>query len=211
MTEQGLSIKQYPVCYRAHRAIDAMLGLQKKQPVTAMDIKEIRVSFSNSHLVILKNHRPQDAIAAKFSIEFAMACAVLAGRVGLRDLVDEFVRSAAVQRFIERVAIDIDPEEEAGTSGYAPYDHVQVTLADGRVLKSEKIRYARGDPHTPLSAADLWTKFEDCCAWSKLPLDARALFDKLQRLDQLESVNALFEVDTPVKKRQPAVKQLRNH
>ena len=192
MTEQGLSIKQYPVCYRAHRAIDAMLGLLKKQPVAAKDVKEIRVSFSNSHLVILKNHRPQDAIAAKFSIEFAMACALLAGRVGLRDLIDEFVRSAEVQQLIERVAIDIDPEEEAGTSGYAPYDHVQLTLADGRVLKSEKIRYAMGDPHAPLTAADLWTKFEDCCAWSKLPLDARAVFDKLQGLDRLESVSALF-------------------
>ena len=203
MAAPGLSIKQYPVCYRAHRAIDAMLKLLKSHPVQPENVREIRVSFSKSHAVILKNHRPQDAVAAKFSIEFAMACAVLAGRVGLRDLTDEFVRSSKVRQLLERVAIDIDPEEEAGTSGYAPYDSVQITLADGQVLHSEKVRYAMGDPHAPLTAADMWAKFEDCCAWSGLPLNAKALFGKLQRLDRLESVNSLFDVSTPVGKRQP--------
>ena len=192
MIEQGLSIKQYPVCYRAHRAIDALLVLLKAHPMEPDAVREIRVSFSRSHAVILKNHRPQDAIAAKFSIEFAMACALIAGRVGLRDLVDEFVRSERVRQLVERVAIDIDPVEEAGTSGYAPSDHVQVTLADGQVLHSDKIRHARGDPHAPLTTAEMWAKFEDCCAWSGLPLDARALFDKLQQLDRLDSVSALF-------------------
>ena len=33
--EQGLAIKQYPVCYRAHRAIDAMLGLARSHDIAA--------------------------------------------------------------------------------------------------------------------------------------------------------------------------------
>ncbi len=126
--EQGLGIKQYPVCYRAHRAIDAMLGLLQKQPVAPADVDEIRVSFSNSHLVILKNHDPQTAIAAKFSIEYALACALLKGRVGLRDLTDQFVRSAGVRELMKKVAIDVNPIEEAGTSGYAPHDNVTIRL-----------------------------------------------------------------------------------
>ena len=110
------------------------------------------MSFSNSHLVILKNHAPKTAIAAKFSIEFALACALLNQRVGLRDLTDKFVRSAAVRELMARVAIDINPVEEAGTSGYAPYDTVQVKLDGGTVLDSEQVRHAKGDPQAPLSA-----------------------------------------------------------
>jgi len=164
LEKQGLSIKQYPVCYRAHRAIDAMLGLLRSHPVAVKDVAEIRVSFSNSHLVILKNHSPKTAIAAKFSIEFALACALLNQRVGLRDLTDKFVRSAAVRDLMKRVAIDINPIEEAGTSGYAPYDTVEIKLADGAVLNSEQVRHAKGDAQAPLSADELWVKFEDCVA-----------------------------------------------
>ena len=43
LQKQGLSIKQYPVCYRAHRAIDAMLGLLREKAVAAKDVAEIRV------------------------------------------------------------------------------------------------------------------------------------------------------------------------
>jgi aconitate decarboxylase len=192
LQKQGLSIKQYPVCYRAHRAIDAMLGLLLNQPVAAKNVAEIRVSFSHSHLVILKNHSPSTAIAAKFSIEFALACALLNQRVGLRDLTDKFVRSAAVRDLMNRVAIDIDPVEQAGTSGYAPYDTVQLKLADGTVLDSAQVRHAKGDPQAPLSTDELWVKFDDCVAWSKLKLDSKQLFAQLQQLEKLKSANALF-------------------
>ena len=207
MTEQGLSIKQYPVCYRAHRVIDAMLGLLRRQPVAARDVQAIRVSFSNSHLVILKNHSPRTATAAKFSIEFALACALLAGRVGLRDLTDEFVQSAAVRRLMELVVIDINPVEEPGTSGYAPFDCVEITLADGTVQKSENVRYALGAPHAPLTAESLWVKFEDCVAWSQLGLDAKMLFAQLQELEQLESVNGLFSRRPRAKRKQLVVQR----
>jgi 2-methylcitrate dehydratase PrpD len=187
-----LSIKQYPVCYRAHRAIDAMLGLLRSRPVAVHDIAEIRVAFSNSHLVILKNHSPETAIAAKFSIEFALACALLKQRVGLRDLTDKFVRSAAVRELMKRVAIDLNPVEEAGTSGYAPYDTVQLKLATGVVLDSAQVRHAKGDAQAPLSVDELWVKFEDCVAWSKLKLDSKKLFAQLQQLEKLKSANVLF-------------------
>ena len=160
--------------------------------VAAKDVAAIRVSFSNSHLVILKNHSPETAIAAKFSIEFALACALLNQRVGLRDLTDKFVRSAAVRDLIKRVAIDINPVEEAGTSGYAPYDSVQLKLADGTVLDSAQVRHAKGDPQAPLSTDELWVKFDDCVAWSKLKLDSKKLFAQLQQLEQLKAAGALF-------------------
>ncbi len=190
--EQGLAIKKYPVCYRAHRAIDGMLDLLAAESVNVTDIARIGVSFSQSHAVILKNHRPQTAIEAKFSIEFALACAILARRVGLRDLTDDFVRQSAVQDLIGKVAIEIDPVEEAGTSGYAPHDTVKLELADGRTLAGGPIRHARGDAALPLTLADLWAKFEDCAAWSGLPLDARGLFDRLQALERCKSAADLL-------------------
>ncbi|MCW5574899.1 MAG: MmgE/PrpD family protein [Burkholderiales bacterium] len=185
--EHGLSIKKYPVCYRAHRAIDAIFDLARMQPFSPDKVREIRVTFSRSHAVILKNHRPVSAIEGKFSIEFSLACALIAGRVGLRDLTDEFVRRPDVQAMIGRVFIDINPEEETGTSGYSPFDWVEVELADGRRLKSPEVRHARGDASMPLDDDGLWGKFEDCIAWSGMPLPARGLYDSLRNLEHCES------------------------
>ena len=47
-------------------------------------------------------------------------------------------------------------------------------------------------PQAPLSADELWVKFDDCVAWSKLKLDSKKLFAQLQQLEKLNSANALF-------------------
>lgn len=188
---EGLSVKKFPVCYRAHRAIDAMMDLLQAQPVGPDAIERITVSMSKTHSMILKNHRPVGAIEAKFSIEFAMACAVVAGQVGLRQLTDEFVRDPAVQRLIERVTIEVDEVEEPGTSGYAVHDSVRVRLVTGEELASKPVRIARGDPRLPLTQEDMWKKFEDCIAWSGLPIDAKRLFDRILNLEKLKSSRTL--------------------
>src|SRR5579884_4361908 len=73
---QGLGIKKYPACYCTHRALDAMLDLLARHPLQPDDIEQITVSLSDTHALILRNHEPQTGLAAKFSIEFAMAAAV---------------------------------------------------------------------------------------------------------------------------------------
>jgi aconitate decarboxylase len=108
-----------------------------------------------------------------------------------------------------RVAIDINPVEEAGTSGYAPYDTVQVKLADGTELDSGQVRYAKGDPQAPLSADQLWVKFEDCVAWSGLKLDAKNVFAQLQNLEKLGAAQELFRSRPPAKRKARARKRAR--
>ena len=60
------------------------------------------------------------------------------------------------------------------------------------MLDSAHVRHAKGDPQAPLSADELWVKFDDCVAWSKLKLDSKKLFAQLQQLEQLKSAGALF-------------------
>jgi 2-methylcitrate dehydratase PrpD len=193
LIDHGLAIKQYPVCYRAHRAIDGMLGLVRKEKLTVADVKHVTVRFSKSHSVILKNHLPLTAIDAKFSIEFALACALAKNRVGLRDLVDEFVAGEEIQRLVRLVSVEIEPEEQAGSSGYAPFDLVRVEVAGGRMLQSEQVRFAKGDPQAPLTREELGAKFGDCVGWSGTSLNAPALFGALNGLERQTSVEKMID------------------
>src|SRR5215472_3375104 len=72
-----LGIKKYPACYCTHRALDAMLELLGRHLLKPEEIERITVSLSDTHSLILRNHRPQTGLEAKFSMEFAMAAAVI--------------------------------------------------------------------------------------------------------------------------------------
>ena len=188
----GLNIKRYPVCYALHRSIDGILSLNSEIKINPENIKEIELSIGRLQAGMLRHSRPQNALDAKFSAEFAAASAVVAGRVGLAELSDEFVRSAPVQAMFSRIKVspvdDPDPDEPL----FSRSDSVRVTLADGTVLAGDPVRHALGHAHNPLGMDELRLKFNDCVAGA-LPVSRRdVLFERLADLEKLPSVAALY-------------------
>src|SRR3954467_3193975 len=139
IVRQGLSIKKYPACYCTHRALDAMLDLLAKRPLKPAEIKSITVSISKTHSLILRNHAPQTGLEAKFSMEFAMAAAVISRRASLGEYTDAFVRRPDVQELMRRVSIVTNENYDPQASGASVYDQVVVELADGGRIESEQV------------------------------------------------------------------------
>ena len=94
---EGLNIKRYPICYATHRSIDAALGLVERHDLNPNEVERIHVSTGKTQLLMLRNSRPQTGLEAKFTMQFAMAAALVARKVGLSELTDEFVRRPEVQ------------------------------------------------------------------------------------------------------------------
>ena len=187
---QGLSVKKYPLCYCTHRAIDGMLDLLRAQQVHGEDVKSITVSTSRRNATILRNQQPQTGLEAKFSMQFAMAASILAGRVGLAELTDGFVQRKDVQALQRKVTIAPDDRPDPNRSGAAPYDLVVVETNDGRRLESARITDERGSPQLPLTTDELWVKFENCLAIGNPSLSARAIFDALLSIEHQRGVSA---------------------
>jgi 2-methylcitrate dehydratase PrpD len=187
---QGLSVKKYPLCYCTHRAIDGMLDLLRVQQVHGEDVKSITVSTSRRNATILRNQHPQTGLEAKFSMQFAMAASILAGRVGLAELTDGFVQRKDVQALQRKVTIAPDDRSDPNRSGAAPYDLVVIETNDGRRLESARITDERGSPQLPLSADELWVKFENCLAIGNPSLSAQAIFDALLSIEHQRGVSA---------------------
>ena len=187
--DEKLSIKKYPLCYCTHRALDAVLDLVKKTPIDPGKIDTVTVSTSPHYASILRNHSPQTALEGKFSMEFAMACALTTGRAGPAELRDDLVTSAEVQALMKRVRVHTDDREDPDMQGRAPYDMVIVETADKRRLESAKVKHVRGGPELPLERDELWTKFEGCLRINPPAFAARDLFDALMALEQVAHVN----------------------
>jgi 2-methylcitrate dehydratase PrpD len=191
IAERGLSIKRYPACYCVHRLVDGALELAAERPVAIDDIARIEVSLSKTHVAILKHHRPQTGLEAKFSAEFAVAAALLAGNVGLREVRDAYVLRPEVQALMARVSIAENENYDPDALGFSLYDQVKITLNDGRTLAGPQVRYALGNAKRPLGVEDLRRKFLDCFAAAGSRLDAGRLFAALQRLETLPSCRSL--------------------
>lgn len=192
IVKHRVGIKKYPMCYAVHRAVDALLDLRNDTGVKATDVAKIDVEIGATQAAILRNARPQTGLEAKFSIEFAMACGLVAGRSGLAELTDDFVQGAEVQRLIACTQVTLNNEKSDLNDVFSPYDQVTLTLKNGDVLQSAQVEMARGDAGLPLSREELWIKFEDCLAQGGIGGNrARALFDTLDDLENLPRVSDL--------------------
>ena len=190
LERHGVNVKRYPMCYATHRAIDGLVDLVGTHSLTPNDVGEIRVTIGDTQALILRNHAPQTGLEAKFSMEFAMASALVAGQVGLKQLTDDFVRHPEVVEAMARVTTNTTTERMADLP-FAPADTVAVVLKSGKELKGEPVRYAKGSWQRPLSEAELKEKFLDCSAGALGANQAMALFSSLMRLDELRSLRDL--------------------
>ena len=103
---------------------------------------------------------PQNGYAAKFSIPYAIAVALVHDDAGLGQYGDAQVKQAAVLGLAAKVAYIVDPAN--------PYPrqftgHLRVTLDDGTVHEHRQAFFKGGAEH-PLSDADLAHKFFANCA-----------------------------------------------
>ena len=187
----GLSIKKFPACYCTHRSIDAVLDLVSRRAIDLSRIDRIVVSLSDTYATILRNHAPQTGLAAKFSIEFALAAALTAHRVGLGELTDTFVRRADIQQLMRRVVVETNRNYDPETPGASVYDQVRVHLDDGTVLETEQVRHALGHAVCPLAEAELFEKFRACLDAGGSKLETRRFFDRLLKLDDVGSAREL--------------------
>jgi 2-methylcitrate dehydratase PrpD len=190
LEQRGIDIKRYPTCYATHRCIDAMLDLAVDQKLAPIDVAQIDVRTGATQLLLLRNPRPDNALEAKFSMEFAMAAALVARGVGLAQLVDEFVASPAVRAAVAKVRCTTTDEMMAGDELFAPDDRVSVRLASGAVLTHPPVTHAKGSWQRPMTQEELAAKFRDCTQ-AMPPGQSAALFDQLCSLQSLKSLRTL--------------------
>jgi 2-methylcitrate dehydratase PrpD len=194
IVSEGLNIKRYPICYATHRSIDAALNLIERHDLKPDAIERIRVSAGATQLRMLRNSAPQTGLEAKFSMQFAMASALVARKVGLAELTDGFVRRPDVQAIFPRVALTATEETVDGPA-FAPADSVEITTKNGQKHNSGPVEYAKGSHQQPLSRDELFEKFADCLGADFQDAKKSRAFESLMMLDRLNGTGDLTMQD----------------
>ena len=183
----GLKAKIHPCCASVHTAVDALIFLKEKfrfdsEHVESIDVLVNRVSYDN-----LRYADPKTDTEARFSMQWAMALALLQGRLNLADFTPAALKRRDVRAWLPRIRMrhtrpgDEHPSKENGREPA----RTTVLLNDGRRLS----RYAqrpKGTLQIPLTAAELQVKFEDCA-----PGQA-ALGKLLDRFERVRDIRTLL-------------------
>jgi 2-methylcitrate dehydratase PrpD len=191
LPRMGINIKRYPMCYGTHRAIDAMLDLAEQHNLSPDAIEEIHVRMGDAQDIMLRNRAPTTALEAKFSMEFAMASALIARKVGLKELDDGFVRRSDIVETMRKVTRSTTTERIADMPPFAPDDRVSIRLKDGQEIRHEPVVRPKGHWQKPLTEAELREKFLDCTEGRLGRKQAEALFTKLNNLEDVTSLREL--------------------
>ena len=188
MATRRLNIKKYPVVGAAQRCIDAILALQRQRPVDPASVRAIVAHVSERHAAVMPYHLPQDALQAKFSLEYAIVGALVHGAMGFAELQDARVRDPAVQSLMARVQTVTTDAFEPDWRDAAPFDQVHLHLHDGSTVSTPPVRRATGHADTPLAAHEIHAKFLGCTRHAGLDDPrAEALYQSLQQLGALRS------------------------
>lgn len=160
----GVSIKPHPSGSLSHPAMWEMLQLVREHDLKPGQVASVTVGTSSNIPNALIHHRPKDELAAKFSMEYAIATILLRRKGGLAEYTSEAVNDPAIQELIPRIELVVDPVAEAA-GFHRMLSRITVRLRDGRELFAEGDA-GRGHPANPMNDAEVAAKFEDCARWA---------------------------------------------
>lgn len=159
---QGLNIKRYPVCYAVHRVIDACLSLLADVQGQVEQIELIHVHMGHLQAAMLRSSHPQNALDAKFSAQFAVACALSNGHVNLDDLEDANITQPHLQALMQLVQIHADKTQDPDDLLFSPCDELTIHFRNGVRLNSQPVSKPLGHAKHPIGNSELQEKFFDC-------------------------------------------------
>ena len=179
------AIKKYPSCACNHAAIEAALHLVRGHDVAPADVTAVEVAISPYvHRLVGAPFEPgaDPQVAAQFSVQYSVACAILRRRLSVADIQDAAVLEAAIGELARGVKVIVD--DKRGNSRGAT-----VRIASRRHgLLEQHVEHIPGSPASPLTAADLQNKLRECALEGVAPLGAKRGELLCARIDGIEEV-----------------------
>jgi 2-methylcitrate dehydratase PrpD len=153
----GLAIKLFPCCYACQRPIDAV----REQIGTRFDLKRIssiHVTTPADAVRPLIHARPTTGLEAKFSLQYAIASALLDGRPGFDSFSDRAVRRPEAQRLMSLVSTTLTPGGVGLLGGEVA---VSICFDDHRVIEAH-LTLPFGAPQRPPTDEAFAAKLAEC-------------------------------------------------
>ena len=180
--------KFHACCLYNHPALDAIQLLLRREEFGPGDVSRIQVEAPPLAL-IMADPEPENMLAAKFSIPYAVAAMVVRGSADVTSFYPQQVSDSQTRQLAKLVDVVADSEMSLRRFDY-PASRVAVSLNDGRTLE-ESVTVQRGDAQNPVDHEELLGKFRFIAGDVLGEVRTKQVIDTIARLDSLGDVGEL--------------------
>lgn len=191
---RNVALKPYPCCHFNHAFADAALALRAAHGLRPEDIARITCRIHEAQVKVVcepeaTKKTPTNGYDAQFSVHYAVACALVHGRLTLDELEEDAIRDPRVLALTARTGYEHD-----NTLNFPRYygGELVIETVDGRRLVHRE-EHNRGSDAKPLSTADVERKFLDNAGRVLSPARARHVLELVMGLEAASDVVALTD------------------
>jgi 2-methylcitrate dehydratase PrpD len=181
--------KFHACCLYNHPVLDAVSALVHAEGFSAPDVQRIRVT-SLPFVTRMADPSPANMLAAKFSVPYAVAAAVVKGTTDVSAFTDAVRQDPRVHQLAGRVEVSGDDTMSMRGAPDKPIARISVELGDGRVLTRETA-IVRGDAANPRSHDELTTKFRTLASEALAKERVDEIVATVARLEHLADIRTL--------------------
>lgn len=157
---QFVALKKYAACYGVHTAMEAAIDLRRRHGLSPDDIDRVVVRIKSDSSETLSGRRIANHMAARFSLPYSVASAVVRGGCAMADFDEPAIRDPEVLAYMDRIEIKADSELtrfHAETGGFPA--HIELYAGDRCV--DLRIDYPAGSHQRPMTREELTAKFTE--------------------------------------------------
>jgi 2-methylcitrate dehydratase PrpD len=181
--------KFHACCLYNHPVLDAVQALVHDENLSALDVQRIRVT-SLPFVTRMADPSPANMLAAKFSVPYAVAAAIVKGTTDVSAFGDAVREDPRVRQLAARIEVAGDDTMSLRGGPDRPTARVSVELGDGRVLTREAA-IVHGDTANPRPRHELEAKFRALASETLGAGRASEVVETVARLEQLSDVRSL--------------------
>lgn len=181
-----ISFKPYPTGCVIHPYLDAVLGLQREHGFRADEVAHVRLPMSHHWVNVVcepvaEKRRPKTEVAARISLQYAVAEALVRERLDLDSMGDEDIRDPVILDLADRVdyVLDPDPPPRRNFKGWA-----EIRLKDGRLLERIEHPWTRGNADDPATPDMVRAKFRQNAGRALAAGRVEAIVDAVDHLEK---------------------------
>lgn len=184
-------IKFYAACRHVHACIDAAQKAFLQSQINSTEIKRVSIETYQTAIRLAGITDVKTPSAARFSIPFSVAMALIRKDAGADKYSEENIRDKSIQQLSRKVKVSVGSKWE---KLYPNKRGATVRIIDNKNrVWSAEVELAKGEPENPASWNEIYRKFLTNATFLIPEEDAKKLGDSLMNLENL-SLDELIEI-----------------
>jgi len=191
----SMGLKQFPCCGSSIPAAAMALKLYQEEKINPADIASVDIMPHGRRLKHTNNPDPHTPLAAKFSVQYIVARALLSGALRLSDFEGDAHFDKQARNLMAKMRAHPHPDMPDDSAEQFGAEII-VTLQDGRVVSRRVNSLVGRGGDDPLSAQELWEKFSDCSGRVLSASSVAHVFSRLlemEKIDNIQTITALLK------------------